>query len=163
MIRAAVLIKLAILLLSSATLFGEGSYTFSPPSGWDQAVPSLLAPGVEVSFFTSSTKEFRPSINLATEKTPTTLQAYLKSVQKIYESSQKNRWRNLGSLKMEAGTATLTAIDMETEAGQVRLFQAFLLHQGTTYILTAAALVEDFPQYQQQFLDAFHSFSLNSP
>ena len=163
MILVAALIRFRLILVYLcffSPLIAENNYTFTPPPGWDQAAPELLAPHVTVSFFTKSDKEFCPSINLATEKVSISLDQYVKSVQTAHESCPKNRWRKLGTFETLSGTATLTSIDMEVAAGKIRLLQAFILEEGIAYILTGAALQKDFSLYYQQFLQSFRSFSL---
>jgi hypothetical protein len=131
--------------------------TFTPPKDWKKADDSALAKSVKEAFFTKSKKEIPPSINLALEKVSLTAHEYLKAVQKTHESDPKNRWRKLGSIKTSSGTAYLTSLDTETPAGTVRILQSILLDSGTAYILTGAALQEEFPLYQKEFLDSFQS------
>ncbi len=133
--------------------------SFTPPAKWMTVDSALLAPSVKVSFSTKSQKDFNPSINLSEEKTTLTFKEYIKAVQKMYESDSSNRWRNLGNIETKAGKALLTSIETETPLGKARLFQLFFLENGTAYILTAAALQEEFGMYQKTFLDSFASFS----
>ncbi len=165
MTQAAALISkcflLSMLILFPWHIQGEENSripTFTPPTKWVTVDASLLAPSVKVSFSTKSQKDFNPSINLSEEKTTLTCKEYIKAVQKMYESDCSNRWRNLGNIETKAGKALLTSIETETPLGKARIFQLFFLENGTAYIVTAAALQEEFGMYQKTFLDSFASF-----
>lgn len=150
-----------ISLLLFFSLACASSPSLVPPTHWEPVDKKLLAPSVKEGFFTKSKKAFCPSLNLAIENSVlVSPEEYLRSVQKIQEEDPGRRWRKLGTLTTRAGSAFLTSIDMETPLGNVRLLQAILLREKTAYLLTGAALQEEFPLYQETFLDAFRSFTL---
>ena len=153
--------KLIRLLLLFAPLLAEANISmFTPPKEWALVDESLLAPRVKVGFFTKSKQEFCPSINLSEEKISITPKQYLKAVQKIHESNPKNRWRSLGEIPTREGNAILTSIDTETPLGKIRLLQVIFCKEGVAYILTGAALLEEFGKYQKEFLASFKSFRI---
>ena len=135
---------------------------FSPPKGWHKNPIETPSSRVKVSFFTKAKQEFCPSINLLEEKVSSSIEEYLKNIQKMYESDSNNRFRRLGTLKTRAGTAHLTSLDMETALGKVRVLQSIFLQEGIAYILTGAVLQEDFGLYQKDLTTSFRSFSLES-
>ncbi|MBI2812195.1 MAG: hypothetical protein HYX67_15385 [Candidatus Melainabacteria bacterium] len=135
---------------------------FLPPEGWDIAAPETLSPKVKIAFFKKNNKGFCPTINLAVEETPVSSTEYLKAVKAIHEQDRANHWRALGKVRTAAGLAQLTEIDTTSEMGPIRLLQLILLKNGHAYILTAAALKEDFPDYYKVFQSAFRSLSLTS-
>jgi hypothetical protein len=156
--------KYLLLLLFIFPLQGEEKETlsplFTPPKEWHKNPSSLPSSKVKVSYFIKAKKEFCPSINLIEEKVSSSMEKYLKSIQKMYESDSENRFRRLGTLKTKAGTAHLTSLDMTTAQGKVRILQSLFLQEGVVYILTGAVLQEDFGRYQKDITDSFRSFSL---
>jgi hypothetical protein len=135
---------------------------FKPPQGWEIADPKDLSPRVKIAFLTNTGKGFCPSINLTVEKTSVSLPDYLKAVRSIHEQNRNNQWRALGRVRTEAGLAQLTEIDTTTEWGPVRMLQLILLKDGHAYVLTAAALREEFSNYYKEFQAAFRSMTLSS-
>lgn len=150
-------------LLTLATLSSEAktySY-FSPPKGWDAASPEIAATHVKVGFIGPNKKGFSPSVNLATEDVgDITLEGYIKAVKAIYERNPQNRWRQLGKIRTQAGDSSLTEIDSKTEWGDIRLMQMIFLKDKVAYIVTAAALKEEFGGYTRDFQRAFQSFTI---
>ncbi len=160
------LLKYTLLLLFILPLQGAEKTNlepiFSPPKGWHKNPIETPSSRVKVSFFTKAKQEFCPSINLLEEKVSSSIEEYLRKIQKIYESDSSNRFRRLGTLKTQAGIAYLTSLDMETTLGKVRVLQSIFLQEGIAYILTGAVLQEDFGLYQKELTDSFRSFSLES-
>jgi hypothetical protein len=135
---------------------------FTPPQGWEIADPKKLSSRVKIAFLTNTGKGFCPSLNLAIEKTSSSLTDYLKAVRSIHEQDRSNQWRALGKVRTEAGLAQLTEIDTNTEWGPARMLQLILLKDNHAYILTAAALREEFSNYYKEFQSAFRSMTLSS-
>jgi hypothetical protein len=166
---------LAFLLLNSLPVFAksppapalfeslsECQCYFVPPENWDIADPTTLSPAVKIAFLTKSSKGFCPSINLAIEKTHVSINEYLKAVKAIHEQDRSNQWRALGKVKTQSGLAQLTEIDSPSEFGPIRLLQLILLKDGYAYVLTAAALKEEFSAHYQAFQTAFRSLTLTN-
>jgi len=128
---------------------------FLPPKNWEIADPRSLSPRVKIAFIKNTGKGLCPSINLAVEQTQVSLSDYLKAVKAIHEQDRNNRWRALGKVRTAAGLAQLTEIDSSSEWGSVRLLQLILLKSGTAYVLTAAALKEEFSDFYKEFQSAF--------
>lgn len=135
---------------------------FTPPSGWEIADPMSLSPRVKIAFLKHTQSGFCPSINLAVEKTPVNLNEYLKAVRIIHEQDRGNRWRALGKVRTNAGLAQLTEIDSKSEWGPIRILQLLLLKDGYAYVLTSAALKEEFSNYYKEIQSAFRSLSLST-
>ncbi len=55
-------------------------------------------------------------------------------------------------------------LDTKTEWGNVRMMHVMLVKNGTVYILTAAALQEEFPEFYKDFFNAMKTlrFSQNA-
>jgi hypothetical protein len=113
-----------------------------------------------VGFLGKETKGFVPSLNLATEEVSVSLADYLRAVRSLHEANGTTTWREVGSLKTRAGAARLTEIDLPSDWGPLRLLQMILIRDGIAYILTGAALKEDFPQHYREFQKAFCSFTI---
>lgn len=135
---------------------------FTPPQNWEIADPHSLSPHVKIAFLKNTGKGFCPSINLAVEETSVSLSDYLKAVKAIHEQDRSNHWRALGKVRTASGLAQLTEIDSSSEWGPIRILQLILLKEGRAYVLTAAALREEFSNYYKEIQSAFRSFTLTS-
>jgi len=136
---------------------------FHPPKGWDIVDRRHAGPQIQMAFIKKAKKEgFCPSLNLAIENVEGTLNEYLNDVKAIYEQDRKNHWRKLGKVRTHAGEAQLTEIDTLSALGSVRMLQLIFLKEGQAYIITAAALKNDFCRYYRDFQDAFHSLTVTA-
>jgi hypothetical protein len=135
---------------------------FTPPQGWEIADPKSLSSRVKIAFLKNTGKGFCPSLNLAVEETSVSLSDYLKAVRAIHEQDRNNQWRALGKVRTEAGLAQLTEIDSTTEWGPIRILQLILLKEGHAYVLTAAALRDEFSKFYKEFQSAFRSVTLST-
>ncbi len=133
---------------------------FRPPEGWQPADPTHLSSFVKIGFLRPQKSGFRPSLNLAEEPVDCNLEQYLEAVKKIHKSDHHNDWSDLGKLETPAGVAALTQIDAPSAWGTIRMMQLILIRNRTAYILTGAALRENFTQVAQEFKQAFSSLTL---
>lgn len=129
---------------------------FTPPEGWRLAESATLPKSVKVMVVGEGSREYPPSMNLGTEPFQGTLKQYLKIVKEINES-QKSDWKDLGMIKTDAGDASLSQVDIRSEWGPVRMMHVILIKDGTVYILTAAALRDEFSDYYKEFFKALKS------
>lgn len=157
---------LFLLLAYSTTIFAAESLSedpivlFTPPTNWQLADSTNLPKSVKVMVVGKAEAHFPPSMNLSTEPYTGTLKQYLKLIKSINDS-QGYDWKDLGTIKTKAGIASLSQVDTKNEWGTVRQMHVVLLKGGHIYILTAAAIKEDFPRYYKDFFDAFHSLRVN--
>lgn len=149
-----------LIIFLSCAFFSFTHCFFIPPKGWDIADPNSLSPRVKMAFLKNTGKGFCPSINLAVEETSATLPEYLKAVRAIHEQDRHNQWRLLGKVKTHAGLAQLTEIDSTTQWGPIRILQLILMKDNHAYVMTAAALKEEFSSFYQAVQTAFRSLSL---
>lgn len=138
----------------------SSSVTFVPPAGWRVADPESLPKNVKIMVVGKGRHEYPPSMNLSTENFKGTLKDYLKIVKNINEA-QKSEWKDLGFLKTEAGEASLSQVDSKTEWGHTRLMHVITVKDGTVYILTAAALKDEFGQFYKDFFKSMKSLKIN--
>lgn len=129
---------------------------FTPPEGWLSADPKELPPRVKVMVVGNTKSYYPPSINLTTEEYKGSLKEYLKIVKAINES-QNAEWKNLGTIHTEAGRGNLSQVDMETAHGTIRLMHVILAKDEQVYILTAAALKDEFPRFYSSFFQSMQS------
>ena len=129
---------------------------FTPPEGWKTADPKILPPSVKVMVVGPGSKGYPPSINLGIEEYAGTLKEYLKIVKAINDS-QNAEWKNLGPIHTEAGKANLSQVDITSSHGAVRLMHVILVKGGKTYIMTAAALRDEFPRFYNEFFKSMRS------
>lgn len=137
-----------------------GAVIFTPPQGWYLADPKALPPSVKVMVVGKGTSEYPPSLNLSTEKFSGTLKHYLKIVKALNES-KGDEWKDLGTIRTEAGDASLSQVDTKSKWGTERLMHVILEKNGTIYILTAAALKNEFPKYYKEFFNSMRSLQIN--
>ena len=157
------IVLLCCLLLSCFLEAKSSSFCyFVPPEGWEIADPKGDSTRVKMSFLKNTGKGFCPSINLAIEETQVTPSEYLKAVRAIHEQDRDRHWRTLGKVRTAAGLAQLTEIDTKTEWGPARILQLIHLKEGKAYILTAAALKEEFSSYYKEIQTAFRSLTLTN-
>ncbi len=135
---------------------------FIPPTGWEIADPETLAPRVEICFLGKSSKGLAPSVNLATESVNVSLEAYVEAVRKIHKADPNSHWRDLGKFKTPMGEGRLTELESPTDLGRARLVQLIVIKNQTAYVLTAAALKEEFSKYYKTFDQVFRSLQLSS-
>lgn len=137
-----------------------GTVTFTPPQGWFLADPKALPPTVKVMVVGKSSTDYPPSINLSTEKFSGTLKQYLKIIKNLNEN-RGDDWKDLGTIRTEAGDASLSQVDIKSKWGTERLMHVILEKNGTVYILTAAALKNEFPKYYKEFFNSMRSLRIN--
>ena len=133
--------------------------TFIPPEGWRSADLNTLPSSVKFMVVGKGAKEVPPSINLGFEAYKGTLKEYLKIVKDI-NSSQGDNWKDLGTVQTAGGPASLSQVDVKTEWGVIRQMHLIYLDQGVVYILTAAALREEFPKFYNDFFQSLRSFKI---
>lgn len=137
-----------------------GAVMFTPPPNWQLADAKALPSSVKIMVVGKGESDFPPSINLATENYAGTLKQYLKQVKAI-NSSQGNEWKDLGTIRTDAGDASYSQAIVKTQWGDVKLMHVIFLKNGIIYILTGAALKDDFPKYYKDFFNSFRSLKIN--
>lgn len=137
-----------------------GAVMFTPPEGWHIADPKKLPPSVKVMVVGKGSSEYPPSLNLATEQYEGTLKQYLKIVKDINDRSGAE-WKDLGTIRTQAGDASLSQVDAKTKWGTERLMHVILIKDGVVYILTAGALKDEFPRYYKEFFTSLRSLRFN--
>jgi hypothetical protein len=135
---------------------------FVPPKGWREAKPDQLSSHVRVGFVGKGKSSFSPSLNLALEEVAISAEKYVEVVKKLHQADKKNAWRDLGKIQTRSGEAHLTAIDTKTEFGPVRLMQMILVKDGMAYVLTGAALKDEFSPLYKEFQGAFQSLTITN-
>lgn len=137
-----------------------GAVMFKPPEGWLLADPKALPSNIKIMVVGKGAHEYPPSMNLAFEKYSGTLKEYLRVVEAI-NKKRGAEWKNLGKIRTEAGDASLSQVDSKTQWGVERQMHVILIKDGTVYILTAAALKDEFPKFYQDFFTAMRSLKIN--
>ena len=139
----------------------SGAVTFKPPANWRLAEQSALPPNVKVMVVGKGNGPFPPSLNLATDHFVGTLKEYLRIV-KAKNEKWGDDWRDLGVIRTDAGDASLSQVDTKTKWGTERLMHVIIVKNDHVYILTAAALKEEFPKYYKDFFNSFRSLKINN-
>lgn len=133
-----------------------GAVLFTPPKGWRAADPADLPKSVKAMVVGKGACEYPPSINLGTENYKGTLKQYLKRIKEINDS-RGTAWKDLGTIRTEAGDASLSQADAKTGWGEVRMMHAILKKGDTIYILTASSLKDEFSKFYKDFFAALKS------
>lgn len=153
--------KIIFLILFVASAFAGTNASFEPPKGWHLADEKSLPKHVLIMVVGKGAHEMPPSMNLGYEKFDGSLKEYLKIVKNV-NVSQGDKWQDLGMIQTKAGPASLSQIEMKTEWGQLR--QMHLIYKDSknelVYILSAAALKDEFSQFYQDFFNALKSFNI---
>lgn len=137
-----------------------GAVFFTPPEGWRIADATQLPSNVKIMVVGKGDHVFAPSLNLTVEPYKGTLKQYLKIVKSINDAKGA-AWQDLGNIKTQAGNANLSQVDTKTEWGETRMMHVILLKNNHIYILTAAALREEFPKFYKEFFSALRSLHIN--
>jgi hypothetical protein len=137
-----------------------GAVLFTPPAGWKAVDPSVLTSSVKAMVIGKGTSDFPPSINLGTEAYKGTLKQYLKRIKEI-NKSQGSEWKDLGTIRTEAGEASLSQVDRRTQWGDVRMMHVILYKNGTIYIMTAASHKDEFAKFYKDFFNSLRSLRFN--
>lgn len=133
---------------------------FDPPAGWECAFPDNLSPCIQVGFLGKGSTPFRPSINLAVEEVDVNLKQYLKAVKEIHLADKGTVWRDLGKFKTRSGEGRLLELSANSPLGPIKMLQMITIVGKTAYILTGAAIKDDFLKFQEVFMKTFQSLSL---
>jgi hypothetical protein len=133
---------------------------FDPPVGWECAFPEKLSPCIQIGFLGKGSTPFRPSVNMAIEEIDVGLQEYLKAVKAIHVGELGTTWRDLGKFNTRAGAGRLTEISTTSPLGPVKMLQLIVVSGKAAYILTGAAIKDDFLRFQEAFMKTFQSFRL---
>lgn len=137
-----------------------GAVVFTPPEGWMMADSKALPPSVKIMVVGQGEHEFPPSINLGVEPYEGTLKEYLKTIKAINDS-QGAEWKDLGTIRTDAGNANLSQLDSKTEWGDIRMMHVILIKNKHAFILTAASLKEEFPRFYKDFFKSMRSLRIN--
>jgi hypothetical protein len=137
-----------------------GAIMFTPPKDWRYADTTQLGKAVKIMVVGKGSAHFPPSINLATETYQGTLKDYLK-IMKAINDKEGAAWKDLGTIKTSAGNGSLSQVDLKNQWGEVREMHVVIKKKNTIYILTSAALREDFAKHYKDFFDAMRSLKIN--
>lgn len=137
----------------------ESVVCFTPPAGWQMADPSQLPPCVKWMVVGKGPSFFPPSLNLSTEPYKGSIQLFLQRVKQADEE-RGYIWKDLGTLRTEAGVGRLIQVDMPSEWGEKRSMQLILVKNGQLYILNATSLKEEFPLFYKDFFAAMRSLHI---
>lgn len=137
-----------------------GAIMFTPPEGWFLADPKSLPSNIKIMVVGKGASESPPSLNLAYENFSGSLKEYLRIVDTI-NKKKGAVWKDLGKIQTQAGEASLSQVDLKTQWGMERQMHVILLKDGIIYILTAAALKDEFPKFYKDFFTAMRSLKVN--
>ena len=137
-----------------------GAVVFNPPDGWLIADRTALPPNIKIMVVGKGEHEFPPSITLCLDPCEDSLRDYLKKM-KSYNDAVNAEWKEVGTITTQAGQASLSQVNETTEWGEVKMMHALIVQEGTAYILTAAALKEEFPRFYKDFFTSMRSLRFN--
>lgn len=138
-----------------------GAILFNPPEDWKVVDPKLLPKHVKAMIIGKGKSNFPPSINIGMEKWAGTVKEYLQRVVKPANDNAHCDWKDLGTIKTQAGEASLSQVDIESSWGSQRLMHVIIKKSDNLYVVTAAALKEEFPEFYKEFFTAMRSIRFN--
>lgn len=133
---------------------------FQPPDGWECIEAKNPSEPVLVGFVGEAKKTIPPNLNLATEPTELSLKEYITGVKAVHESDLHVAWRDLGEFSFRGGKGRLGEICNSTPLGEIKILQGIFIQNKTAYILTGAALKEEFSEYRASLLAALRSLTV---
>jgi hypothetical protein len=136
--------------------------TFSYPKEWSVVIDDTLPEVVEVMVKGGGEYELPPSLNLATEHVSLSQKEYVHNVLQLHKARNSHNVKVLGTIQTFSSPATLIEYQTKSGWGDVRMIQAIIVETETAYILTAAALKEEFPQFYKEFFSSIQSLKINS-
>ncbi len=134
---------------------------FLPPPGWDCAAPKSASEPLAIGFIGKGKREIPPSINLAVEPTDLSLKDYIKAVKALHESDLHVAWKDLGEFTFKAGKGRLGEVCTSCPFGEMKVLQGIFLKDGCAYILTGAALKEEFTEHRAAILASLRTLTLS--
>jgi len=152
----ALLTTVLVTVLLFPSLRGEEVVQFTPPVGWKMADRTSLPLHVQAMVVGPGKSSFPPSINLSIEPYDKSLSEYLKIVRSFNDAKRASSL-DLGELETSAGKGRLIQVDDLDQWGKVRYLHLFLKRGENVYILTGAALQEEFPVLNSLFLSSLSS------
>lgn len=132
----------------------------TPPEGWGMAPQDNLPGSVRFMVVGKGSQPLPPSMNLSAEPFKGTLKQYLKIVKGMNEA-QGYEWKDLGMISTEAGPASLSQVDTKSEWGEIRMMHVITVQNGFVYILTSAALKDEFSKFYKTFFEAMKTLRIN--
>lgn len=142
------------LILSADT----ASSLISTPLGWEILDKSLLPPDIQFMARSKPKDMFSSTINVATEETDLSLDAYMAEVEKIHIDPTKT-FSKLGTLQTKAGLMRVIQIDEKLPWADLRILQGILIRDHIAYVVTATTEEAEFPLLVSAFLESMKSFS----
>lgn len=133
---------------------------FIPPAGWLAADRSQFPENMLAMVVGKGKGPYPPSINIWIEPYRGTQKSYLKCIKETC-LSEKDEFRDLGQIATASGNAALCQVDRKTKWGEERLLHALIVRYDKAYLLTAAALKEEFADHYSQFFEAIRSMKIN--
>lgn len=152
-------ITFALTLLQLNALFGNLS--FKTPEKWERVDPKSLPKSVVQMAICRSGSHFPASINLTSEEYEGSLDQYIAMIRRKHPRSTL-KGNSIRSIKTPAGTASLFQEDAKTQWGKIRYLHGFLLADGTLYLVTCAASLEEFCTFYPQFVRAIQSLAVQT-
>lgn len=130
------------------------------PSNWSLPNASVkLPPHVLLLTVGQGQHPFPPSLNVAAQPYKGTIKQYLKNVKAINEA-RGDEWKDLGNIRTESGSASLSQVNSKSEWGETRSMHVILLKNEQIYILTASALKDEFPKFYKEFFASMRSIRI---
>lgn len=150
-----------IMLSCMPLLANEGIVQFTPPQGWHFAdVQSKMNNLRTMVVGPGQSNKLRPCITLGVEhQFKGTIKDYVKLAQAL-STSHGAEFKDLGTIRTQAGEARLLQEDSDTTWGNLRTMHVILLKNETVYILTAGASKEEFPKYYSEFFRSMKSLRI---
>lgn len=133
---------------------------FKPPEEWIPVKSEDPSAEGMIAYIGKAKKVVPPSLCLTTEPTDLSLREYIKAAKALHESDLHVDWRDLGEFTFRAGKGRLGEICNPTPFGEMKILQGILVQNGCAYVLTGAALKEEFAEHRAALIAAIRSMAV---
>ncbi|MEI6243236.1 MAG: hypothetical protein WCP39_07555 [Chlamydiota bacterium] len=148
-----------VLSLFFLSILNAETFLFTPPKDWEYADPSKLTKHVHAGFVGKGSKDFRPSLNFASESLNNlSLENYVNAVKELYVSDKTQDILDLGTLSTPIGNGRLLKIQSKNVYGNITILQFLFVHDNhTAYVISGSVIQEEQLQFYKIFLEVFRS------
>jgi hypothetical protein len=149
-----------ILIIFFQNLFADKIAYFYCPSNWQIVNPKMYNDLIKISFVKKQKSFFRPSINLALEKTDLTLDEYTQAAKQNYMLDEKTTFTLLDEVTLKQGKANICKIDKNSSSIDFDLLQMIFIKDNIAYVMTAASKKNEMVEFYKTYMQSFLSFEL---
>ncbi|MCH9613458.1 MAG: hypothetical protein SP1CHLAM54_04610 [Chlamydiia bacterium] len=132
----------------------------TPPPSWRILPPKKDHP-VKIGFLANE-RNYPPSMNLAFEECPLTVDEYVTRVKERTMRNPEKTYRDLGSIQTRAGIGRLVQIDSKSPHGVFHVVQCFVRSEKGIHLITSALHEKHFMSYLSTIKKSMETFEITN-